>query len=193
MTFKRKITGIRLTGLGIPLLTVAASLGGVYMGQRMVAAGESNKVIREQLALAYNLTLSIPALALAVNTSAITTVSSADSGFRGAVYNDALKSYQGKITEIKTINALYVDDITEAVEGLSRCSEQFVNFAANHMLLERRDAGMPIVKPLMSYQNSNLKLERIESLNVTAYERVRCEFMGEQLNVKIAQVMKKHI
>lgn len=193
MTFKRKITGIRLTGLGIPLLTIAASLGGVYMGQRMVAAGESNKVIREQLALAYNLTLSIPTLALAVNTSAITTVSSADSGFRGSVYNDALKAYQGKITEIKTINALYVDDITEAVDELSRCSEQFVNFAANHMLLERRDAGMPIVKPLMSYQNSNLKLERIESLNVTAYERVRCELMGEQLNAKIAQVMKKHI
>lgn len=61
MTFKRKKSNINLAGFGIPLLTIAASLGGVYMGQRMVAEAESNKVIREKLALADALRLSAPA------------------------------------------------------------------------------------------------------------------------------------
>ena len=163
------------------------------MGQRMVAVGESNKVIREQLALAYNMTLAVPDLALAVNISATEAFTGADSRFRGAIYNDALTAYRGKLTEIKKINALYVDDITESVEALSRCSEIFINYAANHMLLEARDAGMQITHSLMSYRDPSKKLERNESLDVTARTRVKCEFAGSQLNGTIAQAMKKHI
>lgn len=193
MTFKRKKSNINLAGFGIPLLTIAASLGGVYMGQRMVAEAESNKVIREKLALAYNLTLTVPELALAVNNSAIEAFTGANHSLGGATYNNALFAYRNKITEIKTINALYVDGITESVDAFSRCSEMFINYASNHMLLEARDAGMQIAQPLMSYRNPRKKLERNESLDATAYTRVKCELAGKQLNVTIARVMKEHI
>lgn len=193
MNFKRKKRGISVAGLGIPLLTIFASLGGVYMGQRMVAEGESNKIIREKLALAYNMTLEVPELALAVNTSAIQSVTVDDAGLKGAIYNNALNAYLGKITEIQTINNLYVDGITGSVEALSRCSEDFVNHAINHLLLERRDAGMQVAYPLASYQNPNEKLGRNESLNITAQARVKCELVSKQLNLTIAQVIKKYI
>ncbi|MNJ53257.1 hypothetical protein D3C77_486380 [compost metagenome] len=193
MAFKRKKFGLSFAGLGVPLLTVAASLGGVYMGQRMIALGESNKVIREQLALAYSISLDVPELALSVNMSSAEKVTSADSGVKAAIYNDALKSYRGKITEIKKINSLYVDEITGAVETLSRCSDKFISYAANHMLLERRDAGMQISHSLISYRDPSSELGRNESLNVTADARVKCEVVGEQLNETIAKVMKDYI
>ncbi|KWU48848.1 hypothetical protein SB759_04890 [Pseudomonas sp. SIMBA_059] len=193
MTFKRKKTTLSFARLGIPLLTIAASLGGVYMGQRMIAVGESNKVIREKLAMAYNMNLEVPDLALAVNMSATEIVTPATVGFKGGNYNKALNAYRAKLTEIKTINELYVDEITPSVIALSRCSEVFVNYAANHMLLEARDAGLPITHDLMSYRNPSKKLERNESLDATAHTRVKCELVGDQLNASIAQVMKKHI
>lgn len=193
MNFKRKKTTLSLAGLGMPLLTVAASLGGVYMGQRMVAEGESNKVVREKLAVAYNMNLEVPGLALAVNMSATEAVTPTNVGFRGGVYNDALNAYRAKLTEIKTINALYVDEITQSVKALSRCSDKFTSYAASHMLLEARDAGMQINYPLMSYRDPSKKLERNESLDITAYTRVECEVAGDQLSEAIAQVMKKYI
>ena len=193
MTFKRKKTTLSFAGLGIPFLTIAASLGGVYMGQRMIAVGESNKVVREKLAIAYNMNLEVPDLALAVNMSTTEAATPTNVGFRGGVYNKALNAYRAKLTEIKTINELYVDDITQSVTALSRCSEVFINYAANHMLLEARDAGMPITHALTSYRDPSKKLERNESLDATAHARVKCELVGNQLNATIAQVMKKHI
>jgi hypothetical protein len=193
MTFKRKKPTLSFAGLGIPLLTIAASLGGVYMGQRMIAVGESNKVIREKLAMAYNMNLEISDLALAVNMSATELTTPANVGFKGGIYNKALNAYRAKLTEIKTINELYVDEITQSVTALSRCSEVFINYAANHMLLEARDAGIPITHALMSYRDPSKKLERNESLDTTAYTRVKCEFVGDQLNENIAKVMKKYI
>lgn len=193
MNFKRKKATLSLAGLGMPLLTVAASLGGVYMGQRMVAEGESNKVVREKLAVAYNLNLEVPDLALTVNMSATEAVTPASVGFRGGIYNNALNAYRTKLTEIKTINALYVDEITQSVKALSRCSDKFTSYAANHMLLEARDAGMQINSPLMSYRDPSKTLERNESLDITAYTRVECEVAGDKLSETIAQVMKKYI
>jgi hypothetical protein len=61
------------------------------------------------------------------------------------------------------------------------------------MLLEARDAGIPITHALMSYRDPSKKLERNESLDTTAYTRVKCEFVGDQLNENIAKVMKKYI
>lgn len=193
INFKRGRDRFNLAGLGVPMLTIIASLGGVYMGQRMIAQGESNKVIREKLELAYNLTLAVPDLALAVNMSATESVSGDNHLYKGQIYNEALSAYQRKIVEINTINALYSGEITDAVEVFTRCSKIFTNYAANHMLLERRDIGLKIASPLYSYLNPGEKLDRNESLNLTAQARVECELTGTFLNDSIAKAMKNHI
>lgn len=177
----------------MPLITVAASLGGVYMGQRMIAIGESNKLIREKLERIYDITLSIPDLAIAVNTSATEKVTAIDANAKAAIYNEALNKYQEKIIEIEKINTLYVEEISGAVTSLQQCSKKFIDHAVNHLLLERRDAGFQILGPLKSYEDPNKNLEREESLNSTVLIRLECEETGKALKLTIAKEMKKHI
>lgn len=175
------------------LLSMAAGIGGIYIGHFMSASNEGDKIIREKLEVAYDKTLLLPKLALSLNYAAINKLDSSSVEFHMAMYERAFDKYHDEILAIKKISDLYANDISGEVNALSECAREFSIYASTHLILEGRDAGRPTISELVSYSNPEMNLERDESLNETAYSRLRCESAAQNLSVSIARAMKKHI
>nr|WP_298114079.1 hypothetical protein [uncultured Pseudomonas sp.] len=175
------------------LLSGAAGIGGVYVGQSMSASNEGDKIIREKLEVAYDKTLLLPKLALNLNSAAINKLDENSVDLHMALYSSAFDKYQDEILAIKKISDLYANDIAVEVNNLSECAKEFSIYASTHLLLEGRDAGRPTLTKLVSYSAPEKVLERTESLNETAYARLRCDSAANDLNASIARVMRKHI
>ncbi|EJB8391700.1 hypothetical protein ACR96V_24735 [Pseudomonas aeruginosa] len=175
------------------LLSGAAGIGGIYVGQSMSASNEGNKVIREKLEVAYDKTMLLPKLALNLNSAATNKLDANSVDFHMAMYSSVFEKYQDEILAIKKISDLYANDIAGEVKSLSECAKEFSIYASTHLILEARDAGRPTISNLVSYSDSEKMLERDESLNETAYARLRCESATHDLSASIARVMRKHI
>lgn len=184
---------VDITAIVIGVLTISATIIGVYIGQSMAANNESDKLIREKLEKSYQMVLQLPKLAVDFNMSATNKLDDQNFEYNAGNYNHLRNIYSNEIAKIKSISDLYAPSLSDGTDNLIRCSKKFINLAANHMLLEARDSGREITHELMSYAHPSKKLERNESLNSIVAARLQCDKEGETLKKAIVKAMKNHI
>ena len=181
------------TTLIIGALTISATLLGVYLGKTMEGSNESSKVIRGKLEEAYQRTLRVPDLAVEFNMAATARLSEENFNYNAHIYSSRLDAYRDELTQIEAISDLYAPSISRSVERLVSCTDEFVDYASNHFLLEARDAGKEVAHELRSYRDHSQILERPESLDTVVHVREKCKKVGDDVKKEIIQSMREHI
>lgn len=174
------------------LIALLGGLLGVFVGQKMSATTESDKVIREKLDQAYVHTLALPSLALDLHSAVLDPISDANFFYTVSRYDTARIKYREGIARVVAVSELYEPRLDTATQKVADCANKFGSAAGDQFLLRAELGGKVIVHPT-SYTNPSSPLALPESIDMTVALRLECEKATNELKKSVASAMKAHL
>lgn len=174
------------------LIALLGGLLGVFVGQKMSATTESDKVVRAKLDEAYAYTLALPSLATDFHTAVLNPITLPSFGYAVTRYETARSRYREEISRVVAVSDLYEPQLDTATQKVAECANKFVSAAGDQFLLRAELGGKVIVHP-PSYANPNVPLALPESINMTVALRLECERAATDLKKSIVSAMKGHL
>lgn len=174
------------------LIALLGGLLGVFIGQKMSATTESDKIIRSKLDDAYLQTLALPSLAQDFHSTVLDPVSSVNFDYAVGRYERARTNYREGIARVVAVSDLYEPRLATATQKLAECATKLVSTAGDQFLLRTELGGKVIVHP-RSYTDSAAPLALPESIDATVALRLECERVTDELKKSVVTAMRAHL
>ncbi|WP_435626933.1 hypothetical protein [Candidatus Ferrigenium straubiae] len=174
------------------IIALLGGLLGVFVGQKMSATTESDKLIREKLDQAYVNTLALPSLALDLHSAVLDPISDANFLYTAGRYETARTKYREGIARVVAVSDLYEPRLDASTQKVADCANRFSSAAGDQFLLRAELGGKVIVHP-PSYINPSSPLVLPESINMTVALRLECEKATNELKKSVASAMELHL
>lgn len=174
------------------LIALLGVLLGVFVGQKMSATTESDKVIRAKLDEAYAYTLALPSLAQDFHSVVLDPITLPNFDSTVTRYESARSRYREGISRVVAVSDLYEPRLDTATQKVAECASKFTSAAGDQFLLRAELGGRVIVHP-PSYTNPSVPLTLPESVDKTVALRLECEQAANDLKKSVVSAMKAHL